>query len=85
MFLLQAQFDRFFLNFDDGHCDRIHSTLTSDPCFDNDFGGKEASGLGRILYHVLGEKKSKTVIIGALASTIICNNVENSINSKSTQ
>ena len=32
----------FFPSADDRHCDRIHSSLTADHCFDNGYVGKQA-------------------------------------------
>ena len=31
----------FFPRIDDSHCDRIHSSLTADHCFDNGYVGKQ--------------------------------------------
>ena len=43
----------FFLRIDDGHCDRIHSSLTVVHCLNKWLCGKAARGLERILYKVL--------------------------------
>ena len=35
----------FFLRIDDSHCDRIHFSLTTVHCFDNDYVGKQPLAL----------------------------------------
>ena len=31
----------FFLRIDDGHCNRVHTSLTAVRCFDNGYVGKQ--------------------------------------------
>ena len=50
-----------FLNIDDSHCDRSHSSLTTVHCFDNGYYGKAACGFEKILYGILVKRTPVSV------------------------